>query len=114
MSPGAQLLFGSGSILSGGSDGNSPRHWAQTASMVFAMASSAVGTWAAFQVPAATTWVKLLVTGLAVIVYYVCLRFMGFSVFKAYYEARIRAIKILERTDADEQGKDSVHVTGSC
>ncbi|CAG0917605.1 unnamed protein product [Notodromas monacha] len=93
--PGAhQLLLRSGSVLVGG--GCDGRHWAQKAGMVVAMVSASAGTWAAFQLPEATTWIKLSVTGFAAIVYYVCLRFMGFSVFKAYYEARVRGIKILD------------------
>jgi hypothetical protein len=85
------------------------RHFLQTVGVVTILLSSALGTWATlFRLPSATTWVKLLVTGCGIIVYYVCFRFMGFSVFRAYSRAKIGAVKILDNnniSEDDEQQK---------
>ncbi|CAG0904766.1 unnamed protein product, partial [Cyprideis torosa] len=81
------------------------RHWFHTTLMVLAMCGASTGTWAVFQTQTSTAW-RLFVTLSALLVHYVCFRFLGFSAVKAYNRARFSLVRILEPESISSQGRN--------
>lgn len=70
--------------------------WLYTASIVTMMCASAAGAWTVIQL-FDDPGLRMLAVGLALLVEYVCLKFLGFSTVTAYQRAKVSAIKILGR-----------------
>ena len=58
--------------------GFTPVHWVVTASTVFVMMSAAGGCWAAIQIYS-EAWIRMVAVGLALLIQYICLRFLGLN-----------------------------------
>jgi len=70
--------------------------WLYTASIVTIMCASAAGAWTVIQI-FEDPGLRILAVGLALLIQYVCLKFLGFSTVNAYQRAKVSAIKILGR-----------------
>ncbi|CAG0900725.1 unnamed protein product [Darwinula stevensoni] len=103
-----QLEWGAGSAFRGAFP-MKRRHWVHTTLLTMVMCVAGIGAWAAFQVQA-STGIKLLAVGLALVVHYLCVRFLGFSVIKAYHRAKISAVKILgsRPSEPEAEGQERV------
>lgn len=77
-------------------EGFTTRHWLQTATHVTVMCATVAGAWAVIQMYE-DAYIRTLAAGLALLILYVCLRFLGFNTFNAYNRARYSAVKILGR-----------------
>ncbi|XP_023338919.1 uncharacterized protein LOC111709482 isoform X2 [Eurytemora carolleeae] len=79
------------------SQGFTTRHWIGTAGVVFVMMLAAGGCWAAVQIYS-EAWIKCLAVGLALLVQYICLRFLGLNTVTAYQRAKVYGLKIMNRS----------------
>ncbi|XP_043240966.1 uncharacterized protein LOC122391267 isoform X5 [Amphibalanus amphitrite] len=72
------------------------RHWLQTAVLVTVMCGAAAGCWAVmrFYLDAG---IRTAAVGCVIIVYYVCLRFLGLNCLTASQRAQVSAVKIIGR-----------------
>jgi len=78
------------------SQGFTTKHWIGTAGVVFVMMLAAGGCWAAIQIYS-QAWIKCLSVGLALLVQYICLRFLGLNTVTAYQRAKVYGLKIMNR-----------------
>lgn len=78
------------------SQGFTTKHWIGTAGVVFVMMLAAGGCWAAIQIYS-EAWIKCLSVGLALLVQYICLRFLGLNTVTAYQRAKVYGLKIMNR-----------------
>lgn len=69
-------------------------HWFKTAAIVSIMLSAATGTCLVVKI-FEHMYVKTISVGFAILVEYVCLRFLGFNMISAYQRAKFSAIKII-------------------
>lgn len=77
--------------------GFTTRHWVGTVGVVSVMVLAAAGCWAAIQIyPEA--WIKCIAVGLALLVQYICLRFLGLNTVTAYQRAKVYGLKIMNRS----------------
>jgi len=76
--------------------GFTTKHWIGTAGVVSIMVLAAGGCWAAIQIYSAA-WIKCLAVGLALLVQYICLRFLGLNTVTAYQRAKVYGLKIMNR-----------------
>eukprot|EP00095_Tigriopus_kingsejongensis_P002985 maker-scaffold849_size89187-snap-gene-0.18 protein:Tk02985 transcript:maker-scaffold849_size89187-snap-gene-0.18-mRNA-1 annotation:"PREDICTED: uncharacterized protein LOC100118313 isoform X2" len=76
------------------SQGFTPRHWIQTLSIVTLMCLSIGGSWTLIQLYS-EPWVKMLAVGTALLIQYICLRFLGLNTLTAYQRAKVSALKIV-------------------
>ncbi|XP_037083632.1 uncharacterized protein LOC119104014 isoform X2 [Pollicipes pollicipes] len=72
------------------------RHWLQTAVLVTVMCGAAAGCWAVMRFYL-DAWIRTAAVGCVIIVYYVCLRFLGLNCLTASQRAQVSAVKILGR-----------------
>ena len=77
--------------------GFTPLHWVVTASTVFVMVSAAGGCWAAIQLYA-EAWIRMVAVGLALLIQYICLRFLGLNTVTAYQRAKVYGLKIMNKS----------------
>lgn len=70
--------------------------WLYTFAFVTCMCGSAVATWTIIQLYE-EPGIRMLTVGICVLVFYVCLKFLGFSAVKAYQRSKVSAVKILGR-----------------
>jgi len=68
--------------------GFTPVHWVVTATTVFIMVSAAGGCWAAIQIYS-EAWIRMVAVGLALLIQYICLRFLGLNTVTAYQRAKV-------------------------
>ncbi|PRD31342.1 UNVERIFIED_CONTAM: hypothetical protein NCL1_23781 [Trichonephila clavipes] len=74
--------------------GLTPLHWIKTAAIITVMCSSIAG--ACFLIKVfGNVGIRTLAGGSAILVVYVCLRLLGFSILKGYQRAKFSAVKIL-------------------
>jgi len=90
----AYLLESSGRAWLG--RGLTVRHWLQTAVLVTVMCGSAAGCWAVMRFYL-DAWIRTAAVGCVIIVFYVCLRFLGLNCLTASQRAQVSAVKILGR-----------------
>jgi len=76
--------------------GFTTKHWIGTAGVVFIMMMAAGGCWAAVQIYS-EAYIKCLAVGLALLVQYICLRFLGLNTVTAYQRAKVYGLKIMNR-----------------
>lgn len=76
--------------------GFTARSWFYTFAIVTCMCGSAVGVWAVIQL-VEEPGIRMLTVGVCVIIFYVCLKFLGFNAVTAYQRARVSAVKVLGR-----------------
>jgi len=76
--------------------GFTTKHWIGTAGVVSVMVMAAGGCWAATYLYT-QAWVKCLAVGLALLVQYICLRFLGLNTVTAYQRAKVYGLKIMNR-----------------
>lgn len=76
--------------------GFTAKSWLYTVAIVTCMCGSAVGAWSVIQL-VEEPGIRMLTVGVAVIVFYVCLKFLGFNAVTAYQRARVSAVKVLGR-----------------
>ncbi|XP_054156459.1 uncharacterized protein LOC128954879 [Oppia nitens] len=69
-------------------------HWFKTAAIISIMCSAAAGTCLVIKI-FEHMYVKTISVGCAILVEYVCLRFLGFNMISAYQRAKFSAIKII-------------------
>ncbi|XP_059094689.1 uncharacterized protein LOC131889572 isoform X4 [Tigriopus californicus] len=74
--------------------GFTPRHWIQTLSIVTLMTLSIAGSWTVIQLYS-EPWAKMLAVGSALLIQYICLRFLGLNTLTAYQRAKVSALKIV-------------------
>lgn len=74
--------------------GFTPRHWIQTLSIVTLMTLSIAGSWTVIQLYS-QPWAKMLAVGSALLIQYICLRFLGLNTLTAYQRAKVSALKIV-------------------
>ncbi|CAL1265086.1 unnamed protein product [Larinioides sclopetarius] len=75
-------------------EGLTPLHWVKTAAIISVMCSTVAG--ACFLIKAyESVGVRTLAGGSAILIEYVCLRLLGFSILKGYQRAKFSAVKIL-------------------
>lgn len=77
--------------------------WLYTASIVTVMCASAAGAWIIIHMYE-DSGVRMLTVGIALLIQYICLKFLGFSAVTAYQRAKVSAIKIL--------GRRKIHING--
>jgi len=77
--------------------GFTPVHWVVTASTVFIMVSAAGGCWAAIQIYS-EAWIRMVAVGLALLIQYICLRFLGLNTVTAYQRAKVYGLKIMNKS----------------
>lgn len=77
--------------------GFTPVHWVVTASTVFVMVSAAGGCWAAIQIYS-EAWIRMVAVGLALLIQYICLRFLGLNTVTAYQRAKVYGLKIMNKS----------------
>ena len=77
--------------------GFTPVHWVVTASTVFVMMSAAGGCWAAIQIYS-EAWIRMVAVGLALLIQYICLRFLGLNTVTAYQRAKVYGLKIMNKS----------------
>lgn len=82
--------------------GISPTHWLKTGAIICVMSSSAAGACLVVKM-FESVGLRTLAVGVALLVEYVCLRFLGFSVILGYQRAKFSAVKILSRKFNDGQ-----------
>jgi len=78
------------------SQGFTTKHWIGTAGVVAIMMMAAGGCWAAVQIYS-QAYIKCLAVGLALLVQYICLRFLGLNTVTAYQRAKVYGLKIINR-----------------
>lgn len=74
--------------------GLTPTHWVQTAAIITVMCSAITGACICVKM-FNNVGIRTLAVGIALILEYVCLRLLGFSILRAYQRAKISAVKIL-------------------
>ena len=77
--------------------GFTPIHWVVTATTVFIMVSAAGGCWAAIQIYS-EAWIRMVAVGLALLIQYICLRFLGLNTVTAYQRAKVYGLKIMNKS----------------
>jgi len=77
--------------------GFTPVHWVVTASTVTVMVSAAGGCWAAIQIYS-EAWIRMVAVGLALLIQYICLRFLGLNTVTAYQRAKVYGLKIMNKS----------------
>lgn len=96
-------------------EGFTTRHWLQTATHVTVMCATVAGAWAVIQMYE-DAYIRTLAAGLALLILYVCLRFLGFNTFNAYNRARYSAVKILSRrfnSPREQPHSSAIAIAGS-
>ena len=76
--------------------GFTPVHWVVTASTVLVMVTAAGGCWAAIQIYS-QAWIRMVAVGLALLIQYICLRFLGLNTVTAYQRAKVYGLKIMSK-----------------
>ena len=76
--------------------GFTPVHWVVTASTVLVMVTAAGGCWAAIQIYS-EAWIRMVAVGLALLIQYICLRFLGLNTVTAYQRAKVYGLKIMSK-----------------
>jgi len=76
--------------------GFTTKHWVGTAGVVSVMVAAAGGCWAAIQIYS-DAWIRMLAVGLALLVQYICLRFLGLNTVTAYQRAKVYGLKIMNK-----------------
>ena len=95
------------------SQGFTTKHWIGTAGVVSVMVAAAGGCWAAIQLYS-EAWIKMLAVGLALLVQYICLRFLGLNTVTAYQRAKVYGLKIMNKSLNRTSGCEGlVTVSGS-
>jgi von Hippel-Lindau disease tumor supressor len=69
-------------------------HWFKTAAIISIMCSAAAGTCLVVKI-FEHMYVKTISVGCAILVEYICLRFLGFNMISAYHRAKFSAVKII-------------------
>merc|ERR1711936_483654 len=77
--------------------GFTTKHWAGSAGFVSVMVAAAGGCWAAIQLYQ-EAWIRMLAVGLALLVQYICLRFLGLNTVTAYQRAKVYGLKIMNKS----------------
>ena len=77
--------------------GFTPVNWVVTASTVLVMMSAAGGCWAAIQIYS-EAWIRMVAVGLALLIQYICLRFLGLNTVTAYQRAKVYGLKIMNKS----------------
>jgi len=77
--------------------GFTTKHWAGSAGVVSVMVAAAGGCWAAIQLYQ-EAWIRMLAVGLALLVQYICLRFLGLNTVTAYQRAKVYGLKIMNKS----------------
>jgi len=77
--------------------GFTTKHWAGSAGVVSVMVMAAGGCWAAIQLYQ-EAWIRMLAVGLALLVQYICLRFLGLNTVTAYQRAKVYGLKIMNKS----------------
>jgi len=77
--------------------GFTTKHWIGTAGVVAVMVAAAGGCWAAIQIYS-EAWIRMLAVGLALLVQYICLRFLGLNTVTAYQRAKVYGLKIVNKS----------------
>ena len=77
--------------------GFTTKHWISTAGVVSVMVAAAGGCWAAIQIYS-DPWIRMLGVGLALLVQYICLRFLGLNTVTAYQRAKVYGLKIMNKS----------------
>ena len=93
--------------------GFTPAHWLTTATTVLVMVSAAGGCWAAIQIYSqvrcqsamvtalyrgSQAWIRMCAVGLALLIQYICLRFLGLNTVTAYQRAKVYGLKIMNKS----------------
>ena len=79
------------------SQGFTTKHWIGTAGVVSVMVVASGGCWAAIQIYS-EAWIRTLAVGLALLVQYICLRFLGLNTVTAYQRAKVYGVKIMNKS----------------
>jgi len=87
--------------------GFTTKHWIGTAGVVLVMMMAAGGCWAAVQIYS-EAYIKCLAVGLALLVQYICLRFLGLNTVTAYQRAKVYGLKIKNRLNRGVDNLDSL------
>lgn len=74
--------------------GFTARHWLQTAAIVTCMCVSAAGAWVTIQIFEDPV-IRMLAAGSALLIQYVCVRFLGLNTVVAYQRAKVSALSIV-------------------
>merc|ERR1712012_22496 len=80
-----------------GAQGFTPVNWVVTASTVLVMMSAAGGCWAAIQIYS-EAWIRMVAVVLALLIQYICLRFLGLNTVTAYQRAKVYGLKIMNKS----------------
>jgi len=93
------------------SQGFTTKHWIGTAGVVSVMVAAAGGCWAAIQLYS-EAWIRMLAVGLALLVQYICLRFLGLNTVTAYQRAKVYGLKIMNKSLNRGSGHNLMTVSG--
>lgn len=74
--------------------GFTKRNWLQTVALITCMCGALIGAWTALHF-CDKNGIRIMAVGTAVLVSYVCLKFMGFNVVTAYQRAKVSAVRII-------------------
>lgn len=74
--------------------GFTTQHWLQTAAIVTSMCVSAIGAWVTIQLFEDPV-IRMLAAGSALLIQYVCVRFLGLNTVMAYQRAKVSALSIV-------------------
>jgi len=78
------------------SQGLTTKHWVCTGCLILTMILSVGGCCAAIQMYT-EAWVRMLAVGLALLIQYVCLRFLGLTTVTVFQRAKIYSLKVISR-----------------
>jgi len=86
-----------------------PRHWLQTVAIICVMCSAIGGASAVIQIYQ-DSGIRMLSVGVALLIVYVCFRFLGLNTVIAYQRAKVSAFKIVDHRTANtgEDNEDTV------
>ncbi|XP_046385797.1 uncharacterized protein LOC124155756 isoform X1 [Ischnura elegans] len=78
--------------------GFTPQHWLRTAALATCATVAMAGAWVVLQMYTEPL-IRVLAFGLALLVVYVCVRFLGLNTVTAYQRAKVSALNIVSRGD---------------
>ncbi|KAG8234844.1 hypothetical protein J437_LFUL014693 [Ladona fulva] len=76
--------------------GFTPKHWLRTAALATCATISVAGAWVVLQLYT-DPGIRMLAFGLALLIVYVCVRFLGLNTVTAYQRAKVSAMNIVSR-----------------